>query len=204
MSGIEVAGIALAILPLLVATAEHYDDCLLPLARYRKFASEVSRFQDQLKIQKILFRNQCRILLEFVVGRDDVAPILAVPRNSLPSNSDIEIRLAEQLGELKEACTTIISRIDERLLDIEKESQDLEVAVNQDQTVTSLLSKAKVLLANDSNLRFRVKFLETENGDIESKKKFGSASLRIVSNKILLPSSCSMMTSDRSTMTSAL
>lgn len=143
MSGIEVAGVALGILPLLIATAEHYDDCFHPLARYRKFASEVSRFQQQLNIQKIIFRNQCRILLEFVIGRDDVARILAAPRNSSPSNSDIEIRLAEQLGESKEACGTIIRLIDERLREIEKESQDLEVAVNQDHTVTSLSPKQK-------------------------------------------------------------
>lgn len=156
MSGIEVAGIALTILPLLITTAEHYDDCVRPLARYRKFASEVSRFQQQLKIQKIIFRNQCRILLEFVVDRDDVAHILAPQRHSSPSdsdNSDVEARLAEQLGDSKEACGTIICLIDERLRDIERESQDLEAAVNQDQTVTPLISKAKVLLTNGSLAR---------------------------------------------------
>lgn len=150
MSGFEVAGIALAILPLLISTAERYDDCFHPLTRYRKFAPEVSRFQQQLKIQKIIFRNQCRILLEFVIDRDDVARTLSAPQHSSPSNSDVETRLAEQFGESKEACGTIVSLIDERLRDIEKESQDLEAAVNQDQTVPSLLSKAEVLLANDS------------------------------------------------------
>lgn len=150
MSGIEVAGIALAILPLLISTAKRYNDCFLPLTRYRKFAPEVSRFQQQLKIQKTIFRNQCRILLEFVINRDDAERTLSASRHPSTSNSDVETRLAVQLGESKEACRTIVSLIDERLRDIEKESQDLKAAVNQDQTVPSPLSKAEVLLANDS------------------------------------------------------
>lgn len=134
MSGIEVAGIAVAILPLLISTAERYDDCFHPLTRYRKFATEVRRFQQQLKNQKIIFRSQCRILLTFVIDRDDVARTLSAPRHSSPSNSNVETRLAEQFGESKEACGIIVSLIDERLRDIEKESRDLEAAVNQDQT----------------------------------------------------------------------
>lgn len=146
----EAVGIALAIIPLLIATAEQYDNCFYPLVRYRKFASEVSRFLEQLKFQKIIFRTQCRIILEFVIDRKDVARVLAAPTHSSPSNPDIETRLSEQLGESKEACVAIINLIDERLQDIEKESQDLEAVVKQDQTVTSFLSKAENLLANDS------------------------------------------------------
>lgn len=45
-------------------------------ARYHKFVLEVSKFQKQLKIQKVLFRNQSRILLESVAGREDVGIML--------------------------------------------------------------------------------------------------------------------------------
>ena len=140
MSGIE---IALAIIPLLISAAKHYDDCFHPFTRYRKFVPEVRRFQQQLKIQRIIFRNQLRILLESVTDRADVARILAAPHRSSTSDPDIETRLADQLGELKEACGSIVALIVEQLRDIGKESQDLEAVVNQDQTVTSLLSKAR-------------------------------------------------------------
>lgn len=140
MSGPE---FALALLPLLISAIEHYDDCFRPLTRYRKFASELNRFQQLLKIQKAIFRNQCRILLENAVSQD-VANQMLTERNHL-SWCDVETEklLMEQLGSSREACVAVIELIDKRVCGIEKESRGFEIIVDQELQVIALFLHAE-------------------------------------------------------------
>lgn len=140
MSGPE---FALALLPILISAVEHYDDCFRPLTRYRKFASELNRFQQLLKIQKAIFRNQCRILLENAVSQD-VANQMLTERNHL-SWCDVETErlLMEQLGSSREACVAVIELIDKRLCGIEKESRGFGIIVDQELQVIALFLHAE-------------------------------------------------------------
>ena len=139
MSGVETTvGLALGVLPLLISAAEHYDDCLRPFIRYKHFAKEADRFLDSLGIQKVIFRNQCRILLEEIIEHDVASSILN-GRSGLnhPSWSDIELeeQLAQLLGESRDACITTIEVIQDRLRDINSESQDLAATLGQSSRV---------------------------------------------------------------------
>lgn len=93
MSGVEIAvGLALGVLPLLISAAEHYDDCLRPFIRYKNFVKEADRFQNLLAIQKVIFKNQCRILLEEIIEHDVASSMLNDPSGANhPSWSDIEL-----------------------------------------------------------------------------------------------------------------
>jgi len=82
----------------------------------RKFDTEVDRFQQQLKIQKAIFRNQCRLLLENVTEPNVATRML--------------------LGGSREACCIIVRLIDEKLRDIGKESQDLGAIVDASNAVS--------------------------------------------------------------------
>ena len=140
MSGVEtaVAGLAIGVLPLLISAAEHYNDCLRPFIRYRNFAREAGRFQDLLDIQKVIFRNQCRILLEEIIEHDVVSSMLNGPSGaSHPSWSDVDLekQLCQLLGESRDACIKNVKLIEERLRDIDSESQNLSTAVHQDSQV---------------------------------------------------------------------
>ncbi len=132
MSGVEtVVGLALGVLPLLISAAEHYDDCLRPFVRYKNFSREAHRFQNLLDIQKTIFRNQCRILLEEIVEHDVASSILNGSQGANhPSWSDVELdeQFSQLLGDSRSACFTIVEMIEERLRGIEGESQDLETA----------------------------------------------------------------------------
>ena len=58
MSGIEsITFGVLGVLPLVISAAEHYSECHQAFVRYRKFAAEIDRFQQHLKVQKTVFRN---------------------------------------------------------------------------------------------------------------------------------------------------
>lgn len=135
MSGAEVA---LALLPLLISAVEHFNDCFRPLIRYRKFTSELNRLQQLLKIQRAIFRNQCRILLENAVNQD-VANRMLEERNHLSwFDAETEKLLLDQLGSSREACIAVVELIDEKLQYIEKESSGLEIIIDQKQQVISL------------------------------------------------------------------
>ena len=140
MSGVEtIAGLALGILPLLISAAEHYDDCLRPFIRYKNFAKEADRFRHLLGIQKTIFRNQCRLLLEEIIEHDVASSMFSRPSgaNHHPSWSDIDLeeQLSQLLGDSRDACITTVEMIEERLGDIKGENQDLEAAIDQDSRV---------------------------------------------------------------------
>lgn len=65
-------GIVLAVLPLVISAAENYKKVYLPFERFRKFAPEVRQFLCKLKIQRTLFREECRLLLSQVAGDEEV------------------------------------------------------------------------------------------------------------------------------------
>lgn len=135
MSGLEVAFGVLGVLPLLISAAEHYSDCFRPFNAYRKFASECDRFQRQLKVQKTIFRTQCRILLENVVEQDAAASMLADRGHTLWADLEVDKRLAEYLREAKEACVDTIGLIEERLEHVKKESRGLSDILSEDREV---------------------------------------------------------------------
>ena len=139
MSGVEaVAGLALGVLPLLISAAEHYDECLRPFIRYKNFAKEADRFLNLLRIQKAIFRNQCRILLEEIIEHDVASSMLDGPSGvDHPSWSDIELeeQLTRLLGESRAACVTTVELIEDRLGDIDTEEEDLATVIDQDSRV---------------------------------------------------------------------
>ena len=135
MSGAE---LLLGILPLLVSAAEHWDDCVRPFKRYRRFAVEADRFRQHLNVQHTIFRNQCRILLENVTEDDTAVQMLAQWNHPLWLDPDIASQLSKRLAESKGACVTAIQLMIEKLEDVLEESRDLEsIVVAQNNSVNT-------------------------------------------------------------------
>lgn len=126
-----VVGLTLAVLPLLISAAEHYEDILQPFVRYRNFSSKVDRFQRHLRVQRTIFRNECRILLESAVEHDIALRMLEDRDHPQWLDQSVDNRLLKQLDSSKDACITIITQIEEQLRDVDKDSQDFEAAVRQ-------------------------------------------------------------------------
>ena len=135
MTAVAAVSTVLAVLPLIISAAEHYEDCFRPFVRYRRFDKEVDCFQRQLKIQKAIFRNQCRLLLENVTEQDAAANMLDGRLHPSWSDPKLDKELAALLGSSKEACCIIIEAIDGKLRDIEKESRALGAIVDADDAV---------------------------------------------------------------------
>ena len=127
----ETVGFVLSVLPLLISAAEHYEDCLQPFVRYRNFNSELDRFQQRLKIQKTVFLNECRILLESAVEHEVATRMLDDSSHPQWQDAIVDTKLIQQLNSSKDACMTVISQIKEQLVKVEKHSQDFEIAVRE-------------------------------------------------------------------------
>lgn len=124
MSGIEVAGVALAVLPLLISAAQHYDNALRPFARYKRFTKEAKIYSKELGIQRTIFRNECRNLLEdtAAVDHDSVDVVLSSSSGDEWPTKRLDSQLDTQLGESRQAVFDAIQLIEETLQDIDKEN----------------------------------------------------------------------------------
>ncbi len=140
MSGLEVAGVALAIVPILLSAAEHYDDVHRPLARLFKFSREVNRYCKRLKTHSTIFREECRLLLGHVVRDEEVIQMLKASSHPLWKDEDVERGLVELLSTSREACINTIDVVKNVLEEIEHEVGELCEVASKNGTVLASLT----------------------------------------------------------------
>ena len=84
------AGLVLAVVPLIISALENYEYTFQPIiifsSRYRR---EVERFQKTLKVQKVLFAEECLLLLQNVTS-DQGKYMIHNLRHSLWQDEDLE------------------------------------------------------------------------------------------------------------------
>lgn len=137
MSGAEaVAGLVLGVLPLLIAAAEHYEDVFRPFARYRKYAQEVSKLHRVLEAQRTIFRNECQHLLTSITDWEVANEMLQEPCHPFWADSTMDQKFARQLGSSGNACAATIGLIEEKLKEIDKESEGFSSLISDSQKVS--------------------------------------------------------------------
>lgn len=131
MSGLEIAGLSLAVLPVLMLAVQQYNKSLSPFNRYKRFAKEARSYFTELNVQRIIFRSQCRSLLKEIVDHDTTSSMLKSLTQTAWTNRRLDEKLVQHLEKSLKACTTIIELIEQRLQDISKESESLKSIVEQ-------------------------------------------------------------------------
>lgn len=120
------AGLILAVIPLIISAADHYEDCIQPLKRYRNFAAEATKYQLSFGTQKTIFRNESRLLLEKIVD-PAVAGAMLLDSNHPDWNSQLyEERFVTLLGESREAYVATVLQITNILTQVKQENRKLE------------------------------------------------------------------------------
>jgi hypothetical protein len=129
MSGIEVVGIVLGVVPLLISAIEHYDDILGPLVTFRKYSIALRTFTTELNVQRDIFQNECIWLLSPFTEPQELEAMLKDPshhlRRSLPSDKNLNSSLQQRLGPSYTQVINILQLIRESLNDIYEETKDL-------------------------------------------------------------------------------
>jgi hypothetical protein len=131
MSGVEVLGLVLGILPLLVSAIEHYEDVLRPIRRYRQFTSKAQRFCDELEAERTVFQAECQLLLGVVVDLDVAKEMLSNPNHPSWRDEVVCTRFSCQLGTLGATCLSIVSKIEMKVNEIGDAFKDFSADISQ-------------------------------------------------------------------------
>jgi hypothetical protein len=76
LTGIEVAGVVLGVLPLVISALEHYAEGVGTIKRFLKFQREFKSLIVRLKAEQLMLSNSTRLLLEGVVTTEEQLDIL--------------------------------------------------------------------------------------------------------------------------------
>jgi hypothetical protein len=125
MSGVEaVLGIVLGVLPLMITAIQEYKTLYRPFDQYRKFEPLTYQFKINLRREKTIFQNECRLLLgalfDVEVYGDIAQKMLADPAHKGWKDEVLERTVGEYLGDSGGDCIAVIDQIREQLQTIHK------------------------------------------------------------------------------------
>ena len=133
MSGIEIAGLALGLLPVLSLAVKGYGKYFgRPLSRYRKLSKELDHFLIKLDNQQAFFLIQCEELLSAAVGTHEAQLMLSNDMHQFWSSEEVGQQIASLLGEHWEPCVNTIRQIEEIVRKIRKDRDTLAQAYARD------------------------------------------------------------------------
>ncbi len=127
MEPATVAGLALAVGPLIISALENYEYTFQPIIIFsRGYRREVERFQHALKVQRVNFANECCFLLHSVTSNGGNV-MINDPRHALWQDEDLEDRFKVLLTDCYDACVSALSLINAVLSDILRETKTLDI-----------------------------------------------------------------------------
>ena len=120
------AGLALAVVPLIISALENYQNVFEPFIIFKKkYKEEVKRFQDLLRVQNQTFCNECGFLLDGIAGAGyDMVDNRDHWRWQDP---ELEIKLRSRLDKNYDACVAAVRRVRVILDEILDETKTLEI-----------------------------------------------------------------------------
>lgn len=112
MSGIEVAGIVLAIIPILTAALGKIDETPDRIARFRTWQRDIPTFIAQLNAQRIRLVMSLRILFQLAgLPEPNLQDISQKSAATLWDRADIVVTLKQAHGEVYDAIESDIKQI---------------------------------------------------------------------------------------------
>lgn len=125
MTGVEVVGFILGLLPLVISSIEHYDDILRPIRRYRQFTSKAGLFCDELETERAVFEAECQLLLGTVVGVDVAIEMLGNSNHPLWRDDVVCLKFGSRLGKLGTVCLMTVEKVNNKLKEIGRTFKEL-------------------------------------------------------------------------------
>ncbi|KAH0559285.1 hypothetical protein GP486_004201 [Trichoglossum hirsutum] len=135
MSGFEVAGVVLGVLPLVVSAIENYERILGPVITYRKYSKELKTFSTELGVQKDIFQNECVWLLSELVDAKELEDMLEESSHTLRTSLREDLRLnrefSQRLGQSYQQILCVLQLIGTTLDEIYEETRDLGAGLSR-------------------------------------------------------------------------
>ena len=99
MSGIEAAGLVLAVFPIVVNGLQHFTEGVETIKSWKRFRRELDKYSRTLETQRIVYLNTIERLLEGIIqSNDELDAFMKNPGGALSHKPEYEERLSTRLG----------------------------------------------------------------------------------------------------------
>ncbi|KAF2181758.1 hypothetical protein K469DRAFT_691837 [Zopfia rhizophila CBS 207.26] len=158
MSGVEIAGISLAVLPLFISALEDYNESLDPVKAFLRWERELPQFIRKLRNQHVHFAQTMRLLLEPITTEYELVDMLLDPGGQLWKDEEISKKLKDKLQESYQAYQSTIADV-ERIMKKIASKLDLDRAADVTQNDLEAMLVANPQKANNKfEFKKRVRF----------------------------------------------
>ena len=98
VTGIETAGLVLAVFPIIVEGLKVYLDGISSIKKYWQFIAVLKRLIRDLLVEEVKFSNTCTELLHDLVDSSELIRLLEKPGGERWRTTELQIKLKERLG----------------------------------------------------------------------------------------------------------
>jgi hypothetical protein len=120
MSGVEIIGLVLGVLPLVISAAEDYKEGLEPLLRWKRFIFVFREFITSVDIQRQMFQLVLKKLLITVqLPAEEKQKLLTVRNYEGWRQPATIVAMRARLGESHDACMDILKAMKEDMQDLQ-------------------------------------------------------------------------------------
>ena len=99
MSGIETAGLVLAVFPIVVRGLQQFTEGLETIKNWKRYHRELSKYARTLETQRIVYLNTIERLFEGIIqSNDELEVLMKDPGLAFSRSSQYEERLSTRLG----------------------------------------------------------------------------------------------------------
>jgi hypothetical protein len=131
MSGFEVVGVILGVLPILIETVKAYSSVYSSLRTFRHYSKEVKTIQIQFSVHHGIFINECRLLLCMIEDEHGAKEMLDDTTDPRWNSKELNDRLSGILKDNLQLCRSIIEASKDRVEDLRAELEKFDVLTEQ-------------------------------------------------------------------------
>ncbi|KAF2629517.1 hypothetical protein BU25DRAFT_456615 [Macroventuria anomochaeta] len=145
MSGIEIAGIAFGVLPILIEVVKSYSNVCKQVHTLRHYSKEVKSISEQLKVHNGIFLNEVRLLLRSIEAEEEVESMLEDAVDQRWISKHLNDKLRTVLRDSFDVCHGIIEETRDTIETMREEIGNFDVLLNQKTKGESIKSTLKRL-----------------------------------------------------------
>ena len=137
MSGIEIAGLAFGVLPILIEAVKAYSTISKKVHTLRHYSKEVKSISEQLKVHNGIFLNEVRLLMRSIEAEEEVESMLEDAADQRWSSEVLNNKLRTILRDSFEVCRSIIEETKETIEAMRAEMATFDILLDQKTKVSS-------------------------------------------------------------------
>ena len=131
MSGIEIAGLAFGVLPILIEAVKAYSTISKKVHTLRHYSKEVKSISEQLKVHNGIFLNEVRLLMRSIEAEEEVESMLEDAADQRWSSELLNNKLRTILRDSFEVCRSIMEETKETIEAMRAEMATFDILLDQ-------------------------------------------------------------------------